>query len=302
MVLMDADRTIRKKDVNDRTRAIASESAKSTRADVEQARIGRCALSFLLHLAALRCAPSPSHLTPSPSPLCIRTRQCPPTPPLHANTPRAASCAPPPNQAHIGIGLGPTRRAPPPGPTRARGGGALACRRRRCDIGCELVLRGRTRWGRGACGTDTEGTDSSSADADPEAPLPTLEAALAMDLSLTPAESRSYLVRIHRDPAADVQGAHAACAAPARPYGPAATTTNTRTLVYAARMRWRRPKFIDLCPARTQPAPGLGGLGPPTSPRVREQWYRQRRSMLANDNYASIARLWGIPHGTRRRS
>ncbi|KAJ7086562.1 hypothetical protein C8R44DRAFT_862078 [Mycena epipterygia] len=67
-------------------------------------------LCFLLRLAALRYAPFPSHSAPLPSLPCIRTRR--PTPPLgwvthpllHAHTPRAASCPPPPTQAQ---GLGP---------------------------------------------------------------------------------------------------------------------------------------------------------------------------------------------------
>ncbi|KAJ7086515.1 hypothetical protein C8R44DRAFT_901276 [Mycena epipterygia] len=123
---------------------------------------------------SLRYAPDPSHLTPSPGPLCIRTRRRPPFPPwvthppLHAYTAGAASCPPHPLR-HIGIDLW-----PPTARSSARGP------RRRGDIG----VRARPPQP-GHAG----GADSSSVDADPG---PMLKVTLAVDLTSTPGESRTY--------------------------------------------------------------------------------------------------------------
>ncbi|KAJ7086554.1 hypothetical protein C8R44DRAFT_893618 [Mycena epipterygia] len=72
-----------------------------------------------------------------------------------------------------------------PGPTHTRSL-QVAAVRQTCSFSTAWA-----RWGRGACDANAGDAGCSSAHADPEAPVPMLEAALAVDLSLTPAESRS---------------------------------------------------------------------------------------------------------------
>ncbi|KAJ7086566.1 hypothetical protein C8R44DRAFT_901341 [Mycena epipterygia] len=188
-------------------------------------------LRFLLHLAVFQYTPLPSCSTPSPSPPCIRIHRRPPPPPwvthlaLHAHTPRAASCPPPPTQARIGIGLWPpTERSSARGPhvcaagepQLAGGGGAASAR--------ELVLHGLSALGARAvrcrCGRRAE---SSSADADPETPVLMLDVApelLAYVAHCGRAFDTGRVEELYisaapaREPVANVQGVHAAVLIP----------------------------------------------------------------------------------------
>ncbi|KAJ7086536.1 hypothetical protein C8R44DRAFT_893591 [Mycena epipterygia] len=169
-------------------------------------------------------------------------------PPLHAHTHASRPVHP------IHPGAHRHRHRPPhgvllrPGPARPRCRGASACRRRRCDIGCELVLHSLGKLGRSACGADAGDAGCSSADADPQAPVPALEVApelLAVDQRLPRGESRNCADDTPPPPATllptskgrtlrlrsrvmKVVYNNVVVRRPARPYNPAAITKHER--------------------------------------------------------------------------